>query len=169
MAKTLERRLGAIREATAAAPRPRVLFVVGWRPIVIAAKGSFADELLGYAGATNAAPAGLTPYPTYDMEAILRLAPEVIIEVHYGASLQGLEIERERRVWDALPSVPAVRSGRIYLLTGDEFVVPGPRVVVAARRVGVGRDLVLAAGADGPGRVEDRAQVRCGTAGQYAG
>jgi len=30
--------------------------------------------------------------------------------------------------------VPAVKSGRVYLLVGDEFVVPGPRIVVAAER-----------------------------------
>jgi len=31
--------------------------------------------------------------------------------------------------------VPAVRSGRIVQLVGDEFVVPGPRVADAAERM----------------------------------
>jgi ABC-type Fe3+-hydroxamate transport system substrate-binding protein len=30
--------------------------------------------------------------------------------------------------------VPAVRNKRVYLLTGDEFVVPGPRIVLAAEQ-----------------------------------
>ena len=32
------------------------------------------------------------------------------------------------------PSVPAVQNNRVYLLGGDEFVVPGPRIVIAAER-----------------------------------
>jgi ABC-type Fe3+-hydroxamate transport system substrate-binding protein len=31
--------------------------------------------------------------------------------------------------------VPAVRSRRIYLITGDEMVTPGPRVAAAIRRM----------------------------------
>ncbi len=34
-----------------------------------------------------------------------------------------------------LPAVPAVKTGRIYLLVGDEFVVPGPRVVGTVERL----------------------------------
>jgi iron complex transport system substrate-binding protein len=67
-------------------------------------------------------------------EMILRRAPEAIIELHYGESLKTERIEDERKVWNALPSVPAVKNNRVYLLRGDEFVVPGPRIVVAAER-----------------------------------
>ena len=31
-------------------------------------------------------------------------------------------------MWAPLASIPAVRAGRIHLLTGDYFVVPGPRI-----------------------------------------
>jgi iron complex transport system substrate-binding protein len=40
----------------------------------------------------------------------------------------------ERRVWNTLRSVPAVKNDRLYLLTGDQFVVPGPRIVLAAEQ-----------------------------------
>jgi ABC-type Fe3+-hydroxamate transport system substrate-binding protein len=33
-----------------------------------------------------------------------------------------------------LPAVPAVKNKRVHILTGDEFVVPGPRIVLAAER-----------------------------------
>ena len=48
-------------------------------------------------------------------------------------SVKSTELRREAAVWDALPSIPAVRNHRVYLLVGDEFVVPGPRVVNATR------------------------------------
>jgi ABC-type hemin transport system substrate-binding protein len=34
-----------------------------------------------------------------------------------------------------LSSVPAVRDNRIHQLTGNEFVIPGPRIVDAAERL----------------------------------
>jgi hypothetical protein len=34
----------------------------------------------------------------------------------------------ERRVWNVLGSVPAVRNGRVIFLFDDRIVVPGPRV-----------------------------------------
>ena len=67
-------------------------------------------------------------------EMILARAPEVIIELHYGDAVKPENFDSELRVWDALPSVPAVMRQRVYLLNGSEFVVPGPRIVLAAER-----------------------------------
>jgi ABC-type Fe3+-hydroxamate transport system substrate-binding protein len=61
--------------------------------------------------------------------------PDVIVELLYGDSLKNADIPRELRAWDALASVPAVRTHRVVALTGDEFVVPGPRVVDATRKL----------------------------------
>jgi iron complex transport system substrate-binding protein len=67
-------------------------------------------------------------------EMLLARAPDVIIELHYGTSVASERLEAERRVWNALPALPAVRNNEVHLLVGDEFVVPGPRIVVAAQR-----------------------------------
>jgi ABC-type Fe3+-hydroxamate transport system substrate-binding protein len=67
-------------------------------------------------------------------EMIITRAPEAIIELHYGDPLPPARLEAERRVWNTLASVPAVKTGRVHLLVGDEFVVPGPRIAVAADR-----------------------------------
>ena len=59
--------------------------------------------------------------------------PEVIVELHYGdGSSPGSE---DLAPWNVLASVPAVRNRRIHVLVGDEFVVPGPRVALAAQRL----------------------------------
>ena len=79
-------------------------------------------------------------------EMILARAPEVIIDLHYGTSLRPDRVDVERRVWDRLPGVPAVKSGRVYLLMGDEFVVPGPRIVEAVRRFARGAAAKIARG-----------------------
>ena len=67
-------------------------------------------------------------------EMILTRAPDVIIELLYGAANPSGNLDAERGVWNAVPSVPAVKNGLVYLLVGDEFVVPGPRIVTAADR-----------------------------------
>jgi len=65
-------------------------------------------------------------------EMILARRPEVIIELRYGNSQRALEAQRELSVWDALPSV---RNRQVHILVGDQFVIPGPRVVEAARQL----------------------------------
>jgi iron complex transport system substrate-binding protein len=68
-------------------------------------------------------------------EMIIARAPDAIVELHYGDSVDATELEIEHQVWNALPSVPAVRNNRVYLLVGDEFVVPGPRIALAQERL----------------------------------
>jgi ABC-type Fe3+-hydroxamate transport system substrate-binding protein len=68
-------------------------------------------------------------------EMILARRPDVIIELRYGDDQRAFNIERELAPWQTLASVPAVRSRRLHLLVGNEFVVPGPRIVNAARRL----------------------------------
>jgi iron complex transport system substrate-binding protein len=68
-------------------------------------------------------------------EMLIASRPDVIVELMYGDSLKNADIPRELRAWDALASVPAVRTHRVVALTGDEFVVPGPRVVDATRKL----------------------------------
>ena len=66
---------------------------------------------------------------------ILARRPDVIIELRYGQSAKDSNPSRDLRAWDALGSVPAVKAKQIHVLVGDEFVVPGPRIVDAARRL----------------------------------
>ena len=45
------------------------------------------------------------------------------------------DIPKERRIWDTLSSVPAVKNGRVQILTGEYLVVPGPRVAEATEAI----------------------------------
>ncbi len=69
------------------------------------------------------------------METVISIAPEVIIELRYDETMSAPEIDREKQAWSPLSSVPAVRRGRLHILTGSEFVVPGPRVAAATARL----------------------------------
>jgi cobalamin transport system substrate-binding protein len=138
-AARIERQLAATAARVAGRKRPKTLLVFGRDPGAlrhIDASGGygFLHDLLEIAGGTDALADLKRQSVQMSTEMVLVRAPEVILELHYGTSLPGSRTEAERRVWNALPSVPAVKNNRVYLLTGDEFVVPGPRIVIAADR-----------------------------------
>jgi iron complex transport system substrate-binding protein len=141
LADQIERRLGQIRTRVAGRPRPRTLLVFGRQEGTlqnIDASGGygFLHDMLDIAGGADAVGDIARESVQVSTEMVLARAPEVIIELHYGASpLTPRRMESERHVWDALGSIPAVRSGRIYLVAGDEYVVPGPRVAAATERL----------------------------------
>ena len=142
-ARGIETRLDAVRARVAGRPRPKTLLVFGretgsLRGINASGGYGYLHDLLELAGATDALGDVKQAAVSMSSELVLARAPEVIIELHYGQPWPAARLETERRVWSALPSVPAVRNNRIVLLTGDEFVVPGPRVTLAAERLAQG-------------------------------
>jgi iron complex transport system substrate-binding protein len=138
-AARIEQRLDAVRARVRGKPRPRTLLVFSREPgtlrqINASAGVGFLHDVLELAGGRDVMSDVGRQSLMLSTELILTRAPELIIELHYGQSLRREQIPNERRVWNALPSVPAVRNGRIFLLSGDEFVIPGPRIVIAAER-----------------------------------
>jgi iron complex transport system substrate-binding protein len=135
----VEQRLAAVRARVAGRPRPKTLLVFGreqgsLRHVNASGGYGFLHDILELAGGADVL--GDLHQQSVDMstEMILTRAPEVILELHYGESLTPDRMAAERQVWNGLASVPAVKNNRVYLLVGDEFVVPGPRIVVAAER-----------------------------------
>jgi iron complex transport system substrate-binding protein len=59
-------------------------------------------------------------------------APDVILEIGIDTSSTS---GRNLAAWNSLPSIPAVRNKRIYQLTGDGMMNPGPRIAASVRRV----------------------------------
>ena len=140
LATSLERRLEEIRERVKGREHPRTLLVMSREPLAlrsIYASGGFGfiHDMLEAAGGTNvfADIERESVQPT--TETILATAPDVIIEVRVGGALTAEQADRERQVWQTLAGVPAVRSGRVYFLTGGDLVVPGPRVAAATDRL----------------------------------
>jgi len=138
LATGMEADLDAIRRMVSGQPRFKTLLVFGRDPgslrNVYASGGyGFLHDMLEVAGGDDVFADTKQQSVQASTEMILARRPEVIIELHYGDSLKSADLQREAAVWDALPSIPAVRAHRVYLLVGDEFVVPGPRVVSATR------------------------------------
>ena len=112
---------------------PRVLIVVGRDPLDevlrrmhVAGRGSFYNDLLTKAGAKNAY-TGDAPYAQVSLEGLLRLDPDVIIELigtHHGTEVPTYRIAS---LWNAVPDLRAAQNGRVSIIKGDFALRPGPR------------------------------------------
>ena len=139
LAAAMERSLAEVRSSVAGRTPPRTLLVFGRDPGTlrgINASGGygFLADLLEVAGGSNVFADVPRQSVQTSTEMVLSLAPEAIIELRYGDSVRN-DGPAALDAWRALPSVPAVRDRRVHILTGDEFVVPGPRITIAAQRL----------------------------------
>lgn len=140
VAGALERRLDAVAARVAAAPRVRTMLVFGREPgalrSVYAAGGrGFLHDMLEVAGGENVFADVARESVQATTELILTRAPDVILEVREGPELSAAEVGRRIDDWRRLSSVPAVRAGRVHVVSGDGLVVPGPRVAAAVERL----------------------------------
>jgi len=139
------------------APRPvpgafRAMLSVGRQPgrlsgILAAARGTFLDELLVRLGAVNVFADAATHYPQVGLEEVVARAPQVILELRSDPAPPALAATLVRD-WRQLPTVPAVRDGRIFVIAGDYVLVPGPRLPRLYRDM---RQALLAAAVGGAG------------------
>jgi iron complex transport system substrate-binding protein len=155
----LEDGLAAVRASVAGRTPTPTLVVIGrgsgdMAGIFAVGPGAFLDEILTAAGGINVLDGALGLYPQVPLEEVLSLAPEVIIEVVVPPSLlQPAEIVD---AWSSLSTVPAVRDGRVHVVTEDYLLIPGPRAVRTAERLAPLLHRELAA--DGPPTTEGAAR-----------
>jgi iron complex transport system substrate-binding protein len=139
LADSMDRALADIRASTSTLPHPSTLLVFGRDPAslrnVYASGGyGFLHDMLEIAGGTNVFADVKTQSVQASTEMLIARHPDVIIELHYGDSAT-IDAAKDAQAWSVLESVPAVRNHRVLTLVGDEFVVPGPRVVDATRKL----------------------------------
>lgn len=129
-------RIERYRALTAALPKVRALVCVGRSmgnnsvtQAYAAAPHTYAGTLLAYAGGENVYQ-GTAAYPILTAEAMIRLNPDVIIELVPEAGQGELTVAEIIGQWAPLPEIAAVRDGRVYVLTEGYTVLPGPRLVL---------------------------------------
>jgi iron complex transport system substrate-binding protein len=133
----IERRLAAVRSRVAGRGRPAVLLAIGHEPKSLRhldASGGigFLHDLIELAGGRNVLEDIDRQAVRVSTEMLITRAPDVIIDLHYTREMSDAERREEQGVWKQVTAAPAVRNGRIHVLLGDRFVVPGPRIAAAA-------------------------------------
>ena len=135
--------LDDIRRRTARWPRRRMMFVAGRSPgrledLIVVGRGSHLNELIEIAGAVNAVGDVAAAYAKVSFEQVLARNPEVIVDMGEMAQTAGVTEAQKRAVvalWERQGTLTAVKQRRVFAVASDIFVVPGPRVVEAAREL----------------------------------
>jgi iron complex transport system substrate-binding protein len=125
-------------ESTSAA-RPKVLMLVGRNPglltdLIAVSPGTYLGELLEIAGGRNVLSDSTVAYPHISLETVVRLNPDVILDssvMGEAGADHGAQEERLRQPWLVHRELAAVQTGRVFGLTSESLVTPGPRVVDA--------------------------------------
>jgi iron complex transport system substrate-binding protein len=139
VAASIERGLAEIRARVASESKPRTLLVFGHergalRGIYASGGVGFLDDMLTISGGSNVFADVKQQSVQASTEQIIARRPEVILEIRASDSAFPAADQRtEVRVWNALPSVPAVRTNRVSFLVDDRLVIPGPRVAEGTR------------------------------------
>jgi len=94
----------------------------------VAGASSFYDQLIDAAGGVNVMNGVKQAYPTITAEAVIRMAPDVIIELSMSYTDNYQQRQKICGDWMALKSVPAVKTGMVRCLSGDYLTIPGPRI-----------------------------------------
>ncbi len=138
---TITRQLDDVRGRRWRRMPPRVLFIIGRRPGMLAdlvgvGPGTYLNELIGVAGGINVLDIkGQPEYPRISMETVLRFDPDVIIDTVDMGDTDAERRAREpvnERLWTTYGGLKAVKTKRVFAATTDALVVPGPRVADAA-------------------------------------
>jgi len=131
--------LDHLADKYAARPAPAVLVVFGRVPGTMAGLSTigpdtYLHELLTLAGGSNIFSDASGAFPVISKEAILARNPEVIIELQPGAQDEA-KLHMLRADWEPWNTLRAVQNNRIYFLTDNYMLMPGPRMPEAARRM----------------------------------
>jgi iron complex transport system substrate-binding protein len=97
--------------------------------LTVASSETFLSELLQLAGGENVIGRTLSRYPRVSREEVIALDPEVVLDLTFTAGN-----EDTHSIWSALPTLRAVREGRVVAIPDPAITVPGPRMPASLDR-----------------------------------
>jgi iron complex transport system substrate-binding protein len=133
-------KLMQIRAGAAMVKPTRAMFVIGRSPnrldgLVVVGKATYLNEIIETAGGENVFRNALSQYPSVSLEEVLARNPEVIVDMGDMADTVNVTAAHQRAVvdlWQRMGSLAAVKQHRVFAVASDIYVVPGPRIVIAA-------------------------------------
>jgi iron complex transport system substrate-binding protein len=136
MAHSYEERLGRIQETMQRLPRPRVLLVlnrtIGCGHLVdvfVAGVDGYFDRIIELAGGQNVYCERGVRNPVVSPEGILRLNPDVIIDLVSPVQKENHSQSAILADWEELRQLKAVKDHRVLVFSEDYDSVPGPRFI----------------------------------------
>lgn len=131
LAANLRQRIGAVEKRVAPLRRPKVLFVVWYRPLTTAGPNTFISDVIQRAGGTSITENLLGEWPRLSLEEALRRDPEVILFPRAESFSPQLDEFEQLPGWRDLR---AVKNRRMFFIS-DAIIRPSPRLVDALEEV----------------------------------
>ena len=136
MAHRFKSRLERISEAAQGLPRPKVLFVLDrtfgrghLTDVYVAGADEYFDTIIESAGGRNACRVRTVRNPVVSPEGILRLDPDVIVDLVRPEVIERFDRPTILADWNELAQVKAVRNGQLLIFDKSYACVPGPRLL----------------------------------------
>ncbi len=133
---SLAGRVEKIRKLTQGKSRPKVLVSIGrsigngtLADIYAAGENTYYSELIRIAGGQNALQNKSVAYPLLSGEGLVKLNPDIIVDIIFGAAKDSLAVEAAKKDWQQLPQIKAVRENQIFVINASYAVIPGPRFI----------------------------------------
>ena len=125
-ADRLRAQLDAVRARVAGRAAVSTLLTLDAKAKLSAGPGTYLDDVLTVAGGRNVLGESRAGYPQIDRETLLALRPAAVVQLMPAAPPQSLA--EASKTWSQLPTLPAVRDGRIYPMTDPWVLLPGAHV-----------------------------------------
>jgi ABC-type Fe3+-hydroxamate transport system substrate-binding protein len=140
MILSIQKQLQDVTAKSNSGIKPKVLFVVGRTPgtvsdLIVVGRGSYLSELIGLAGAENVFADAIVPYPQVNMEEVIRRNPDVIIDMGHNEMVTESQKQAVKQLWKKYSFLRSVQRDKVFPISADYFVTPGPRVVQAVRDI----------------------------------
>ena len=138
----MQRQINAIKHKVAGLPRPNVMVAIAHQTnsshlnnVYIAGRHDFYNDLIQLAGGRNAYQNQRVKVPALSTEGIVKLDPDVIIDVFPGSNNHHIDQQQVMTQWLNLPPIKAVRNKRIYIINQPYGSIPGPRVILLLQQM----------------------------------
>ena len=131
LVESLRRRIAAVEQRAAARRRPKVLFVVWYRPLTTAGPHTFIDDVIRRAGGVPINDGLPGEWPRMSLEEALHRNPEVVLFPQSAAFSPSLDEFTRLPGWRDLR---AVKTQQLYFIP-ETIIRPSPRLIDALEEV----------------------------------
>jgi len=130
-------RIDAVQRNVPDGNRLRILLSIGrslggesLEEVYAAGRNTFYDELITIAGGENAIADSDAAYPLLTAESLLYLDPDIIVDLVPDLETSGLTAADVRAQWKTVPRLSPAHNERVYVISADYTVIPGPRFIL---------------------------------------
>ena len=125
--KAWDRLIDSVKNEVKNSTTGSVMFLVSVKPIMLAGKNTFIDEILSTCGLQNIADSSRLRYPVFSREEIVKKNPDYIILF----ASKNLKVENVKNAYPEWKELNAVKNNNIIFVDPDLFARPGPRFAKA--------------------------------------